>query len=168
MLRRRGLFGEGMEPFADFERLFRRPFGELGELLAPWPTRRLLPATAITDEFVPAVECYTKDKQLILKVELPGVDPKQVEVAIVGKMLTIKGEKKREKEVEEENTWFREIVHGRFERTFELPEGVKKEQINATFLNGVLEVTLPAAGIETARKVPIEVQEIGKKTIKAA
>ena len=168
MLRRRGLFGEGMDPFADFERLFRRPFGELGEFLAPWPTRRLLPAATVVEDFVPAVECYTKDKQLILKVELPGVDPKQVEVAIVGKMLTIKGEKKREKEGEEENTYFREIVHGRFERTFELPEGVKKDQINATFVNGVLEVALPAAGIETARKVPIEVQEIGKKTIKAA
>ena len=167
MLRRRSLFGEGMEPCGEFERLFRRPFGELGEILAPWSTRRLLPA-AVTEEFVPAVECIMKDKQLILKAELPGVDPKEVEVAVLGKMLTIKGEKKRERAVEEENIYFREIVRGRFERTFELPEGVKKEQINATFLNGVLEITLPAVGLDTARKVPIEIQEIGKKTIKAA
>jgi HSP20 family protein len=168
MLRRRSLFGEGMEPFAEFERLFRRPFGELGEFLPQWTTQRLLPAVPVAAEFMPAVECYTKDKQLYLKVELPGVDPKLVEVAVVGNMLTIKGEKKEERKLEEENVFFREIARGRFERTFQLPEGVKKEQINATFQNGVLEVVLPAAGIEAARKVPIEIQELGKKTIKAA
>jgi HSP20 family protein len=167
MLRRRSLFGEGVEPFAELERLFR-PFGETGELMAPWTTRRLLPAVPVTQEFIPAVECYTKDKQLFLRAELPGVDPKQVEVSIVGKMLTIKGEKKEEHKVEDESLYFREIARGRFERTFELPEGVKKEHIVATFQNGVLEVALPAVGIETARKVPIEIQEIGKKTIKAA
>jgi HSP20 family protein len=167
MLRRRSLFGEGVEPFAEFERLLR-PFGEMGELMAPWTTRRLLPAVPLAHEFVPAVECYTKDKQLILKVELPGVDPKLVEVGVVGNMLTIKGEKKEERKIEEENVFFREITRGRFERAFELPEGVKKDQVVATFQNGVLEVTLPAVGIETARKVPIEIQEIGKKTIKAA
>lgn len=168
MLRRRSLFGEGMEPFAEFERLFRRPFGESGEFLPPWTAQRLLPAVPVTAEFMPAVECYTKDKQLILKAELPGVDPKLVEITVVGNMLTIKGEKKEERKLEEDNVFFREIARGRFERTFQLPEGVKKEQILATFQNGVLEVVLPAAGIETARKVPIEIQEIGKKTIKAA
>lgn len=168
MLRRRSLFGEGIEPFAEFERLFRRPFGETGEWLTPWTTQRLLPAVPATAEFMPAVECYTKDKQLYLKAELPGVDPKQVEVTVVGNMLTIKGEKKEERKLEEENVYFREIARGHFERTFQLPEGVKKEQINATFQNGVLEVVLPATGIETARKVPIEIQEPGKKTIKAA
>lgn len=168
MLRRRSLFGEGLEPFAEFERLFRRPFGELGEALAPWTTRRLLPGVPMGEEFVPAVECYTRDKQLILKAELPGVEPKYVEVAIIGNMLTIKGEKKEERKIEEESVYFREIARGKFERSFELPEGVKKEQITATFQNGVLEVALPAVGLEAMRKVPIEVHEAGKKAIKAA
>jgi HSP20 family protein len=167
MLRRRSLFGEGIEPFAEFERLFR-PLTEMGELMTPWTTRRLLPALPVAREFVPAVECYYKDKQLVLKAELPGVDPKMVEIGVIGNMLTIKGEKKEERKLEEENVFFREIARGHFERTFELPEGVKKDQIVATFQNGILEVTLPAAGIETARKVPIEVQEVGKKSIKAA
>lgn len=168
MLRRRGLFGEMFEPWREFERLFGRPFGEWSEFPGLLPSRRLLPAVPGAPEFVPAVECYTKDKQLVLKMELPGVDPKQVEIAIVGNMLTIKGEKKEERKIEEESLFFREIARGRFERTFELPEGVKKEQIGATFQNGVLEVLLPAAGLETARKVPIEIQEMGKKSIKAA
>ena len=168
MLRRRGLFGEGLEPFAEFERLFRRPFGELGEMGVPWTTRRFLPPVPVVEEYVPPVECFTKDKQMILKVELPGVDPKLVEVAIVGNLLTIKGEKKEERKIEEESVYFREIVRGHSERTFEVPEGVKKEQINAVFQNGVLEITLPAIGLETARKVPIDVQEMGKKTVKAA
>lgn len=167
MLRRRNLFGEGIEPFADFERLFR-PLGEFGELMTPWTTRRLLPAVPVAREFVPAVECYTKDKQLILKAELPGVDPKMVEIGVVGNLLTIKGDKKEERKVEEENVFFREITRGHFERTFELPEGVKKEQIAATYQNGVLEIVVPAASLETARKVPIEIQETGKKAIKAA
>ena len=168
MLRRRSLFGEGIEPFGELESLFRRPFGEFGGLVGPWPVRHLLPAAPVVAEFMPAVECYTKDKQLILKAELPGVDPKAVEVAVVGNMLTIKGDKREERKIEEENVYFREIARGHFERTFELPEGVKKEHINATFQNGVLEIVLPAVGIEATRKVPIEVQEIGKKSIKAA
>lgn len=167
MLRRRGLFGEGLEPFQELERLFRRPFGEFG-YAAPWPARPALPALHSEAEFMPAVECYTKEKMLILKAELPGVDPKAIEVAIVGNMLTIKGEKREERKVEEENVYFREISRGRFERTFELPEGVRKDQINAVFQNGVLEIVLPAAGIEASRKVPVEVVEIGKKSIKAA
>ena len=117
---------------------------------------------------MPAVECFTKDKQLIMKVELPGVDPKQVEVMVTGNRLAIKGEKREERKIEEGEYFFREIARGRFERTFELPEGVKKEQVNATYQNGVLEVTVPAPALETARKVPVEIQEAGKKTIKAA
>jgi len=140
------------EPWREFDKLF-------GRLLPP-PTGEAV--------FVPPVECYTRDKQIVLRAELPGVDPKMVEVAIAGTMLTIKGEKKEERKVEEESLYFREITRGRFERTFELPEGIKKEQIVATFQNGILEIVLPALALETARKVPIEIQEIGKKTIKAA
>ena len=168
MLRRRNLFGEMFEPWREFDKLFGRPSGEWTEFPNLLSTRRLLAPPTGEAVFVPPVECYTKDKQLVLKAELPGVDPKMVEVAIVGNLLTIKGEKKEERKIEEESLYFREIARGRFERTFELPEGVKKEQIVATFQNGVLEVVLPAMGLETARKVPIEVQEIGKKTIKAA
>ena len=114
------------------------------------------------------MECFTKDKQLTLKVELPGVDPKDVEVSVMGNQLVLKGEKKQDHTVEEKDLFFREIARGRFERSFTLPDGVKKEQVKAIFTNGVLEVCLPAEGMEIAKKVPIEVAEIGKKGFKAA
>lgn len=130
--------------------------------------RRMLPLGLMKTEVVPAVECFTRDKQFILRVELPGVDPKDVEVSITGNQLMIKGEKKEEKKIEETDLLFQEIAHGTFERTFALPEGLKLDQIKATFTNGVLELTMPAEKLETLRKVPIEYVEPGKKVIKAA
>jgi HSP20 family protein len=167
MLRRR-LFGERFEPWEEFERMLRRPLAEIDEILAPLQTRRLLPVIPQAEVFVPAAECFTKDKQLIVKMELPGVEPKQVEVLVTGNRLVIKGEKREERKVEEGELFFREIARGRFERSFELPEGVKKEQVNATYQNGVLEIVVPAPALEAARKVPVEIQEGGKKAIKAA
>jgi HSP20 family protein len=168
MLRRRDPFAEMFESWRDFDTLFRRIMGGVPELPVAPVGRRLLQVPRTGSEFLPAVECFTKDKELILRAELPGVDPKQVEVSIVGNTLLIKGEKKEERQVREEEIFFREIAQGRFERSFELPEGVKKEQIRASLQSGVLEVILPAAAIEPARKVPVDVLEAGKKTVKAA
>jgi HSP20 family protein len=168
MLRKFDPFAEMFESWRDFDSLLRRVFGGPREMTFPLATRRLLPAAAAVGEFVPAVECFTRDRQLIVRAELPGVDPKQVEVAVTGNTLTIKGEKKEERKVEEGDLLFREISQGRFERSFELPQGVKAEQVRAAFVNGVLEITMPAAGLEPARKVPVEVTEPGKKTVKAA
>jgi HSP20 family protein len=168
MLRRRSLLGEAFEPWEAFERMLRRPLAEIDEILAPLTTRRLLPALPRAEAFVPAAECFAKDKQLIVKMELPGVDPKQVEVLVTGNTLTIKGEKKEERKIEETDYFFREVAAGRFERSFTLPEGVKKEQVVAAFQNGVLEITVPTPALEAGRKVPIEIHETGKKAIKAA
>ena len=168
MLRRHNVFDEMFDIFRDFDNLYRRALGQYRELPGEVTgMRSLLPTTALRGEFFPAVECYTKDKQLILRAELPGVDPKDVDVSVVGDQLILKGEKKEEAKVDEKDLFFQEISRGRFERTFPLPEGIKKEQVKATFTNGVLEVVLPALAIEAARKVPIEVME-GKKAIKAA
>ena len=166
MLQRRNVFDEMFDMFKDLDNLYRRTqWRELpGEVTG---MRRLLPTTALRGEFFPAVECYTKDKQLILKVELPGVDPKDVDVSVIGDQLILKGEKKEEMKVDEKDVFFQEISRGRFERIFPLPEGIKKDHVKATFTNGVLEVVLPALAIEAGRKVPIEVLE-GRKAIKAA
>ncbi len=168
MLRRREPFAEMFESWRDFDSLLRRVMGGFGEFPLAVSARRLLPAVPETVDFVPAVECFTKDKQLILRAELPGIDPKQVEVSVVGNRVIIKGEKKEERQIKEEEYFFREFAQGRFERSFELPEGVKADQVKSTLQSGVLEVILPAAGIEAARKIPVELLEPGKKTVKAA
>jgi HSP20 family protein len=116
--------------------------------------------------FYPSVECFTKDKQLVLRAELPGVDPKDIDVTIAGNQLLLRGEKKEDYKIDEKDLFFQEVSRGRFERTFALPEGVKMDQVKASFNNGVLELTMPSGMIDQARKVPIEIG--AGKFVKAA
>lgn len=167
MFRRVDPFEGMLGSWKDFDALFHRLAAGM-ELPLPAMTRRLLPAATVAGEFLPAVECVTREKAILLRVELPGVEPKDVEVQVTGNRLLLKGEKRQERQVEEGEVTIQEISRGRFERTFELPEGVKKEQVKAVFQNGVLEITIPAPALEAARKVPVEVTEGPKKSIKAA
>ncbi len=106
--------------------------------------------------WMPSVESYTKDGQLVFKAELPGVDPKDLDVSVSDRELIIKGERKAEKGAKEENYVYQEITYGSFERHFVLPEGVKTGDVKAKFTNGILEITLPAPAIATAKKIEIE------------
>jgi len=106
--------------------------------------------------WMPRVENFTKDNDLVFRCELPGIDPKDLEVTVTGRGLTIKGERKTEKGTKDEDYLYREIAYGSFERHFELPEGVKTDQMKAKFLNGILEVTVPAPAVTKARKIEIE------------
>lgn len=166
MLRRYAPYEDLFDVFKDFDNMFHKSFGEPRWMPAAWWNRPQLPARTI--DFTPAVECYTKDKMLVLRAELPGVDFKDVDITVMGNQLTLKGEKKTEHKIDEKDYLFREFFNGRFERTFTIPEGIKPEQVKATFSAGVLEVTLPAMGLETTKKIPIELTEGIKKTVKAA
>jgi HSP20 family protein len=116
--------------------------------------------------WMPSVESYTKDGKLIFKAELPGVDPKDLDVSINdNRELVIKGERKAEKSAKEENYLYREIAYGQFERHFVLPEGVMTEDLRAKFSNGILEISVPAPTIAKARKVEIETAKEEKKVI---
>jgi HSP20 family protein len=115
--------------------------------------------------WMPSVESFTKDNQLVFKAELPGVDPKDLDVSIVDRELIIKGERKAEKGAKEEDFIYREINYGSFERHFVLPEGVKTEDLKAKFSNGILEITVPAPAIAKARKIEIEAPKEEKKLI---
>lgn len=109
--------------------------------------------------WLPAVESYTKDNQLVFKAELPGVDPKDLDVSVTDRELIIKGERKAEKGTKEEDYNYREMTYGTFERRFLLPEGVKSDELKAKFTNGILEITVPVPAIPKARKVEIESKE---------
>jgi HSP20 family protein len=115
--------------------------------------------------WMPSVESFTKDGQLLFKVELPGVAPKDLDVSITDRELTIKGERKAEKGAKEENYVYREINYGSFERHFVLPEGAKTDELKATFTNGILEISVPAPVAAKARKIEIEAQTEEKKLI---
>jgi len=168
MTQKFGKYDELFDLFQDFDRLFRRTMWQARELPGEMSSyRRALPVAPMKAAFYPSVECFTKDKQLVLRAELPGVDPKDIEVTITGNQLFLRGEKKEDHKVDEKDLFFQEVSRGRFERTFTVPEGVKTDQVKAWFNNGVLELTMPSGMIDQARKVPIELGEVGKR-VKAA
>ncbi len=174
-------FDEMFDISPNFDALFRRTLGELvgltseetegKKLLPASSTRSVVPAGATWPAFTagtwyPPVECFARDNEFVLRAELPGVDPKDVEVSLASNRLVLRGHKQEQHQGKQGSLYFREISHGQFERAFTLPEGVKTDGVKASFSNGVLEVTLPAEGV--GRKVPIEVAGGERKAIKAA
>lgn len=91
----------------------------------------------------PAVDLYEQKDEIIVKAELPGLTKDDIEVNISDKLLTIKGEKKKEDEVKEEDYYRSERAYGAFVRSVELPAEVTLEKVKAAFTNGVLEIRLP-------------------------
>lgn len=107
----------------------------------------------------PALDSYEKDGQYFVRLDLPGVDPKEVEVIAEGNSLTIKGERKNVKEVEEENYSYRETSAGRFERRLALPKGVDADKIAARYDQGVLEISVPLPVQLVSKKVPVQIED---------
>jgi len=91
----------------------------------------------------PAVDVVEKDDAFEITADLPGMDEKSVEVQLSNGNLTIKGEKKEEKEEKKKDFYLQERYFGSFARTFGVPDGVDTDRINASFRKGVLTVTLP-------------------------
>ena len=106
--------------------------------------------------WTPAVEASVRDKEFVVRCEVPGVDPKDLTVTVEGPMLTITGERKPTEKVEDQRDWLGEITHGRFAHSFALPEGVDPEQVKASYRHGVLEITIPLP--VTKRTVPIAIE----------
>jgi len=90
-----------------------------------------------------ALECYVEDQTLIVNADLPGVDPKNVEVALHGDTLTIRGRREQEQEQKTRNVVLREFSYGEFARSISVPRGIDAAKISATFRNGVLRIALP-------------------------
>jgi HSP20 family protein len=106
--------------------------------------------------WLPAVDIRDEDQAIVIETELPGVDPAQVEVTAEKGVLSIRGEKQRErKEGQEGRFHLLERTWGRFERTFQLPQGLDEAQIQASFAHGVLTVRLPKAALPQPRRIEI-------------
>ena len=95
-----------------------------------------------TASFVPAVDIYEDSKKVMLKLEVPGIDEKDLDIRVENNTLTVKGERKFEKEEKEENFHRIERRYGTFFRSFTLPSTVDTEHINAAYVNGVLKLEL--------------------------
>jgi len=96
-----------------------------------------------------------KDDNLVVRVDVPGLELKDLDVSVLRNVLTIRGERKSEKEVKKEDYLRREVSYGAFERRMSLPEGAAADKVKASFKNGVIEITVPLAKETVAKKVPI-------------
>ncbi len=123
--------------FDDFDGGFFRSFRRSAFDIAPfWRREAEWPA-------MPAVDVTDTEKAYEIAADLPGMDEKNVEVKVSNGVLTIKGEKQDEKEEKKKDYYVRERNYGSFERSFQVPEGVDADKIDASFKKGVLTVTLP-------------------------
>jgi HSP20 family protein len=100
-------------------------------------------------------EVYMKDNQVIYRLSIPGVDPRDVDLSITGNQVNIKAERKAPNVLKE--GWISSsFYYGTFEHSFTLPEGLETDKINATFTNGLLEISIPAAKAILPRKIEVK------------
>jgi HSP20 family protein len=107
---------------------------------------------------MPAVDVAETEKGYEITAELPGMDEKNIEVKFADGVLTIKGEKKDEKEEKKKDYYVSERSYGSFQRSFQVPDGVDTDKIEATFKKGVLTVALPksAEAQKAAKKIDVK------------
>ncbi|SPE26194.1 Heat shock protein Hsp20 [Acidobacteriia bacterium SbA2] len=130
----------------DFDRLFRGAFSS-----QPGETE------LSTRSWAPPVDIYETEDAIVLKAELPGVDPKDVEVRVEDNTLYLKGERKFEKEVKEQNYHRVERSYGSFARSFSLPNSISTDQVKAEFKDGLLTLTMPKREEAKPKTIKIDV-----------
>ena len=130
----------------DFDRLFREAF-------AP----RLGDAELSTRSWAPAVDIYETEDAIILKAELPGIDSKDAEVRVEDNTLYLKGERKFEKEVNEQNYHRVERSYGSFARSFSLPNSINADKVKAEYKDGMLTLTMPKREEAKPKTIKIDV-----------
>jgi HSP20 family protein len=152
------------EPFREFStmqdrvnrmnRLFREPYSPEG------------PEEALTTtSFAPPVDIYEDEHNITLKLEVPGIDEKDLDVRVENTTLTVHGERKMEKEEKEENFRRVERQYGSFTRSFTLPSSVDSGQVSAHYDKGVLKINLPKKAEATPKQIKVSVGS--EKTLEA-
>jgi HSP20 family protein len=129
----------------EIDELFERVFGD--------PGAHARAASGST--YVPAIESFVRNDELVIRADLSGIDPQEVDISVEGDRLTLRGER-TSRQVDEERS-YREVRYGRFERTMQLPASVDPDTVKAAYCDGVLEITMAAPKGLVAKKVPISV-----------
>ncbi len=115
-----------------------RPFHELERWFEDWPELEGFP-----ERQVPRMDIYEKNSNIVAEVELPGVDPKDIDVEVKDNVLSIEAKKKKEEKKKEKGYYRRELSKGYFRRRVRLPEGVKSGKTTANYEDGILKVIVP-------------------------
>jgi HSP20 family protein len=109
--------------------------------------------------WLPAVDIMEKGDEIMLTMELPGVDQKAIDIKVEGDVLTIKGERRLEEETKRADYHRLERPYGRFSRSFSLPDTVEQEKIKASHKDGILRVILPKKEETKPKQIKVEVEE---------
>jgi HSP20 family protein len=135
------------DPFRDIttlrdemNRLFSRTVGEGVSSGSAW---------------TPAVDIFDQDEAIVLRAELPGLTPEDIDIEIDDNVLTLRGERRFQEQVDEGRYYRLERAYGQFQRSVTLPQGVKADEISAGFDNGVLTVRVPKADEVKPRKIAV-------------
>jgi len=123
--------------------------------------------TLTTSSFAPAVDVYEDEHSVTLKIEVPGIEEKDIDVRIENNTLTVHGERKIEKEEKEENYRRVERQYGSFTRTFNLPTTVDSEKVSANYDKGVLKIALPKKAEAKPKQIKVNVGTGSEKTLEA-
>ena len=115
------------------------------------------PASGTGRTWAPPVDMYATKDDLVLAVEMPGVSEKDVSVSITGDLLTVKGERRSENQVKEQDLLHMEGTYGKFERVIQLPMAVQADRVKATYRDGILEIKLPKAEEVKPKEIKIDV-----------
>jgi HSP20 family protein len=141
------------DPFREFStlqdrmnRLFRESYGPEGR-----------EESLTTSSFAPPVDVYEDEHTVTLKIEVPGIDEKDIDVRIENNVLTVHGERKFEKEEKEENFRRVERQYGSFIRTFTLPTTVDAEKVAAQYDKGILKIALPKKAEAKPKQIKVNV-----------
>lgn len=132
---------------------FRR---DLDQLFGQTVSRSDNDSAIATSSWVPAVDIKEEPQQFVLEADIPGIEPKDIEISMEGGVLTIKGERRLEKEENQKNYKRVERLYGTFYRRFSLPDTADAENIKASGKNGVLQITIPKRELAQPRKITVE------------
>jgi HSP20 family protein len=102
------------------------------------------------------VDMYEKNGDFVVRTDLPGIKAEDIDISINDDALTIKGEFEKEKDEESENVHFQEIRYGKFQRTVKLPGSVDPDQVEATFEDGVLRLTMPKTEESKPKQISVK------------
>jgi HSP20 family protein len=144
-------------PFRELARMEREMGDLFGRFFQDWPGAGLAERGRV---WAPAVDMIDRPDEVVVRADLPGLEQKDVDVTIQEGILTIRGERKaeREEKKEEEDYYYSERTFGTFIRTMPLPPGVDPEKVKATFKNGILEVHLQKTKESKSKKIEIKAE----------
>ena len=143
-----------LAPFSNFDSM-RREMDRLWDSLYEGTVERRAGEDSV---WLPSVDISETKNDVVVKAELPGMDPKDIDITLSDGHLMIKGQKKHEKEEKDEDYHFVERSYGSFVRAVHLPKEVKHDKISASYKNGVLKVVLPKSEEAKTKELKIKVE----------